>query len=261
MDNKNFVETSENEVQHDDKLGDKVRASIDKLEPDEGVSSRMYLNILEKTQKKKKSAGKIYRFALQAAIPAAACVCLILVGLSSLINKNSETVSGESGLGYYGNGDVMLGNENDMVAGEQDFTDAGGNLEGGVMVANPFTEVEDSSAFEKLGITLKAPADAENIGYTIIDGGIAQVTFTIYGHEYTLRASYQEGDFTGVYGKEKSSEIIDSRNSACMYVVSSGMEEWFKVYWTDGKVNYYLINLDGAGQDEVKSIVKDELLK
>lgn len=260
MNNKNIVETSENDIQYDDKLGDKVRASINKLEPDEGASSRMYLNILEKTQKKKKSAEKIYRFALQAAIPAAACVCFILVGLSSLINKNRETVSGESGSGYYGNSDVMLGNEGDMVEGKQNFTDEG-NLEGGAMIANPFVEVEDSSAFEKIGITLEAPDDAEITGYTIIDNEIAQVEFTISGHEYTLRASYLDGDFAGVYGKEKSSEIIDSRNSACMYVVLSGTEKWYKVYWTDGRINYYLINLDGAGQEEVKSIVKDELLK
>ncbi len=56
---------------------------------------------------------------------------------------------------------------------------------------NPIKEVEGSADFEPIGITLKAPASAEDAVYTIIDDKVASIDYTLDGTEYGLRASYE----------------------------------------------------------------------
>ena len=78
-----------------------------------------------------------------------------------------------------------------------------GNEESGeenVQIVNPIEEVDSAAAFGALGLTLDAPSGAKDVRYSIISGKIAQVNFTVDGHEYTLRASNKETDFSGLYG-------------------------------------------------------------
>lgn len=37
-------------------------------------------------------------------------------------------------------------------------------------------------------------------------------------------------------------------------MVSDGIKNYTKVHWSDGRVNYYLANMDGADKDAVKDI-------
>ena len=54
-----------------------------------------------------------------------------------------------------------------------------------VFVGSPFEDVDGPEGFEKLGFTIDAPENAENLYYCIYDGKIARVDFTLNGHEYT----------------------------------------------------------------------------
>jgi len=74
-----------------------------------------------------------------------------------------------------------------------------GILGGGAELPNPMAQQENAAAFEALGLTLDAPAGAENISYFIIANEIAEVNFTLGGFDYACRASLKTGDISGVY--------------------------------------------------------------
>lgn len=59
----------------------------------------------------------------------------------------------------------------------------------GMGLANPFVPVENAQALAAgLGLTLDAPAGAENTAYSLMDGTMGQVSFELGGAAYTLRA-------------------------------------------------------------------------
>ena len=127
----------------------------------------------------------------------------------------------------------------------------GNNLE----IANPFVSVENASRFEEvLGITADAPEGAENVQYRILDARIADVLFDMKAHSFTLRASKVRGDFSGLYGTEERTELIDSESSAVLTVIRCGDELYRKVTWTDGKTVFILSNTDGASDEEIAAV-------
>lgn len=71
---------------------------------------------------------------------------------------------------------------------------------------NPMQEVSDSLDFEKLGIHMIAPAEAENVQYFIINGEVADIHFTLDGVDYTWRASNTAEDFAGIFERFKTDE-------------------------------------------------------
>lgn len=192
----------------------------------------MFDNILKKAEKRQ-NRGAWKDMALRYALPVAACLCVVIAGAVYSINKDNAH-SGNTG--------------NINVTTEKSFDDEI------VMGGNPFSDVDGSEAFLELGIDADAPENAENISYSIIDGEIANISFELDGHEYILRASYQSGDFTGIYGEEISAEIIDAKSSACLYVIADRDKNYIKVHWSDGRINYYLANTDGADAEAVKNI-------
>ncbi len=70
---------------------------------------------------------------------------------------------------------------------------------GSAQTPNPVVEYDDASAFETLGVSIDAPEDASEAGYSIIGGALAQVKFTLDGSEYTYRAQKTDEDISGVY--------------------------------------------------------------
>lgn len=64
-----------------------------------------------------------------------------------------------------------------------------------VFVGSPFEDVDGPEGFEKLGFTIDAPENAENLYYCIYDGKIARVDFALNGHEYTYEAAKLDGNF------------------------------------------------------------------
>lgn len=218
-----------------DKFNSDIKKSIDRIVPQTGKKEQMYENILAKAEKKKKNSNR-YANVLKYSLPIAACLCVAVGCIAFGYGRGRGNTVPDNG--YYGE-------SNEEYA------------EGAVMGGNPFSDVDGATDFEELGIYIDAPDGAENVSYSIIDGEIADINFALRGHSYELRASQQSGDFTGLYGEEKSSEIIDAKSNACLYLIEDEFVSCYKVHWTDGSVNYYLVNLDGADEDEVRAVAAE----
>ena len=199
-------------------MNEKIKNSIDKIEPESGAKERMYQNILKnaaKAEKTKMSPAKAARIAL----PIAACVCVVILGVTRLMPGVVDN-PGES---------TVLG-------------------------GNPYVEVGDASAFAPLGISVDAPEDAEDRSYAIIDGEIAEVDFSLDRHSYSLRAS-KSGDFSGMNGETVSREPIENGGDAELVTLKvDGVGECRIVEWTSGDVNFALSNSDGAAGDELRAV-------
>lgn len=206
-------------------MDNQIKNSIENITPSEGAEQRMYKNILQKAAREeartrqKKSPMRILRIA----IPAAACLCIAVIGISHINFPGKPPVSDPS----------------------ESF---------GVEAESPFWEVSSAEEFKKIGIEIDAPDGSENIYYVIIDGKMASVDFDKDGHNYMYRASEQSGDFSGIYGDEISREPLDSETGAVLITQSGAEVDYMKIFWTDGKINYYLCNTDGANAEELKKI-------
>lgn len=199
---------------------------MDAIEPELGAKERMYQNIMKKAHQQAAPASKptaqkkrpvsFVRYAL----PIAACFCLIVLGLSRIVPGNMHTAPGESN----------------------------------VQVGNPFVEVKTADDFKAIGITLDAPVGAQNVVYTIIDNEIANVGFEMDGKNFTVRASAQSGDFSGLFGSEETIETIDAAHNAVLSAVRIDASQYYKITWTNGKVNYCLYGTNGADEEQVQAV-------
>lgn len=200
-------------------MNEKIKNSIDKIEPEFGAKERMYQNILKKAakaEKPKMSPTKITRLAL----PIAACVCVVILGVTRFLPGGIEDTPEES---------TILG-------------------------GNPYVEVVDASAFAPLGITVDAPEDADDKSYAIIDGEIAEMKFSLGGHSYRLRASKSD-DISGMNGEIISREPIENGGDAEIITLNIlGVGECRLVEWTSDGINFSLSNSDGAAIDELRAV-------
>lgn len=214
---------------------DIIKNSIEGIEPREGAKERMLANIRQKAQAQnsqsvqtapaaKRNAPMFMKIA-KWALPIAACLVVAVTAVKVIPI-------------------LTLPSESDQ----------------GAMIGNPFELVNSPEEFKKrLGITLDAPEGASEIEYSIIDNSTADIRFTFGKNTYCLRASEQSGDFSGINGVQAAAEQIDSENCAVLFTIKSGTDNFLKLTWTDGKVNYILSNSDGGSADEIKRIY--ELIK
>ncbi len=197
----------------------KIKDAIGSVEPAPGARERMYRNIMDKaaqqTKKPEKQPLRLSRYAL----PIAACLCVVIVGLVHFLSPGGDIDPGE---------EIVMG-------------------------GNPFAEVESAEAFRELSINLDAPEAAQNVFYAVIDGKIAQVQFELDGKSYIARASAQDGDFSGIVGEESDSETVDAQNNAVLSEIQSDTASFYKIVWTNGKVNYCLYGTDGAERGQLIS--------
>lgn len=107
---------------------------------------------------------------------------------------------------------------------------------------SPVRLVGSAAAFNKeLGITVDAPEGSKNVQYRIVDDDIADITFVYNDIYYTLRASKQNGDFSGINGTAVLSELIGENNSAVLTAVTDfSNEAYLKLEWNNGKTRYIL---------------------
>lgn len=196
-----------------------IKNSIDNIEPASGARDRMYQNIMKKAQQAEPAPSPAKKpIALRRyALPIAACLCLVILGLTHFLSSPTAPPD-----------DLVLG-------------------------GNPFVEVESADAFKALSVTLDAPADAQEVSYAIIDGKIAELRFTLDGKAYTARASAQEGDFSGLVGQVLSQEAVDAKTDAVLSVVKSDGTDYCRLDWTNGKIKYCLYGTDGASKAQVLS--------
>lgn len=64
---------------------------------------------------------------------------------------------------------------------------------------NPIVEVEGSADFYDLGFIITPHQQADDVTYSIINGSIAQIIFTLNRETYTYRAAETASDISGVY--------------------------------------------------------------
>lgn len=121
-----------------------------------------------------------------------------------------------------------------------------------VMVGSPFEDVQSAADFEKLGFTIDAPANAENVTYCIYDGQIARVDFTLSGHEYTYEAAQIDGNFSRAEGDAVGSVSLNAKYNAILDRLSP--DSW-RAHWSHDTVSYYLTNFDGAGEEAITAVV------
>ena len=196
-----------------------IKNSIDNIEPASGARDRMYQNIMKKAQQAepapspKKKPIPIKRYAL----PIAACLCLVILGLTHFLSNPAAPPD-----------EIVLG-------------------------GNPFETVDSADDFKVLSVTLDAPADAQEVSYAIIDGEIAELRFALDGKAYIARASAQEGDFSGLAGQVLSQETVDAKTDAVLSVVKSDGTDYCRLDWTNGKIKYCLYGTDGASKTQVLS--------
>lgn len=204
----------------------KIENAIERIEPRDGAKERMLANIKRKAaeQDREAPAAKRKTFADIAkwALPAAACLVIAVVSIKVI--------------------PTLTASESSPISSD-------------VLVGSPFETVNSADEFEKrLGIAIAAPGGASEVQYTIIDGNIAEVYFLYGKNAYSLRASEQSGDFSGLYGVETAAEQLDSANNAVLTTIRDGGQTFLKLTWTDGKVNYILSDTDGGNEDEIKEI-------
>lgn len=202
-------------------MENQIKSSIESITPSPDAEQRMYQSILQKAHedkskdKSKAAENKPFMKILKIALPAAACICLAVLGISRINFSDNPPVSSSSeGLA--------------------------------VEAANPFLEVSSAEDFKKIGIDIEAPEGAENTVYAIISGEIASISYDKDGDSYVFRASEQSGDFSGIYGEVISTEPLNSESGAVLTVQRGADADYLKVFWTDGKINYYLCSTGGG---------------
>ena len=138
----------------------KIKKALEEIEPAPGARERMYQNILRKAAEQQTAPKEENITVFPARRPSqwkrwgslAACLALVLaVGLLLPRLRNSDIEPPGP--------PVMVGSPYEDVAGPEDFA--------------------------KLGFTIAAPAEAEDLYYYILDGEIAGVDFALNGHSYT----------------------------------------------------------------------------
>ena len=213
-----------------------IQKAIETIEPNDAAKERIFANIQKKaaeqtTEQPKEAKVLHFNRAMKWALPIAACLVIVVATVLAL----PYLAGGRKAASF----DAMP-----MDPGEN------------VQIANPWVEVEDAQSLEKsTDMAVEAPAAAEDPRYSAMGNEIADVTFTLDGHEYTLRASKRADDFSGLYAEASDEKTIASAyGNAEMSVLTSGEEIYLKISWSEGDTNYILTNTDGASEEEFLSV-------
>ena len=226
-----------------------VQETLDSIEPAEGAKERMYANILRKASAQetpiqeaaanasvnRKRSGKVTLLRLTRwALPVAACLVLLIVGAIKLSgHKPSDIIDTQGG----------------------DPTDSA--FAGGAQQPSGITEYGSSEALKKAtGLEVLAPQGSEEVLYCSVGTDIAEVSFTVSGKQYTLRASKRDDDFSGLYGEEINHTVADKENGAVLTALRDEGVTFNKIEWKAGDTNYVLMNTDGAGLNGIMAVYK-----
>ena len=133
-----------------------------------------------------------------------------------------------------------------------------------VQMVNPIQNVDGPAEFvNSMGISLEAPEGAENCGYCIISGQIAQIQFAYAGNEYTLRASKTEEDNSGMYGPFEeigANILIDHPDGSCSVKIRYTIEGGAVADWTWEDCYYSLSAVQIADQESFEQFASQTIL-
>lgn len=89
--------------------------------------------------------------------------------------------------------------ETTEAAEKEDSTSAPEDETGAVEMPNPFEEAEGPEELKKAGVSMEAPENAEDAGYWIISGEVAEISFKLDDHAYSYRGAVNAEDFAGIF--------------------------------------------------------------
>jgi len=113
--------------------------------------------------------------------------------------------------------------------------------EGGVQLANPMKQVESAAAFAALGVSIEAPAGAQNPQYFVIADELAEIRYTLDGKEFTYRASAtEEEDISGVYEAFTEDVLLEEAWDYVLTVNTIENNGGTVGIWRHGEVSYSL---------------------
>ncbi len=204
-----------------------VKKAFDEIEPQPGARERMYANILKKAAAQQAAQAEPAEKEAPAETPRKKVVplwrrwgslaaCLVIVAAACVALPRLWNG------GERGDPPVLGGSPLEDASGPEDF--------------------------EKLGFVIDAPAGAEDVSYTIADGEIARVDFTLDGHRYTYEAAQLEGNFSRAEGAAVGSVSLSAEYGAVLDRLSA--DSW-RAHWTRDGVSCYLTNFDGAAEDAI----------
>ena len=205
-----------------------VKNAFDHIEPESGAQERMYANILKKAAAQKEDQNA-----------------------EENIEEKQPTVQKHKTIPMWRRwGSLAACLAIVIVAGFTfpHFFDRSESDNPPVFVGAPFEDVDGPEGFEKLGFTIDAPENAENVYYCIYDGKIARVDFTLNGHEYTYEAAQLDGNFSRAEGDAVGSTALNAEYGATLDSLSP--DTW-RAHWSKEGVNYYLSNFDGASEEAI----------
>ena len=236
----------------------KIRESIEQIEPAAGAKERMLANIRRKAAEQssenaaatqtaaaihtvdfsdtakapdKASTNRRITAVLRWAVPAAACLIIVILGAVQFFpRKNKPSDSG-----------------NNTVTAT--ITQGGDTSTYGPLTTYSTSEELATAT----GIRIDAPAGAADVSYESAGTDFAQVCFTYSGREYTLRASSSDSDFSGLYGEESKPRNLIEANGAVYTLVQDEIADSFKLVWKSGALTNILI---GPGDTPDETIVE-----
>ena len=201
-----------------------IKFAVDEIIPANGAKERMLTNIKRKagTQNPKPISVRLSKWA---ALPAA---CLAVAVITAVGTKVIP-----------------------MLSASQITSDP-------VKVGSSVRSVNSAEAFtDELGISVDAPIGSKNVQYRIIDDEIADISFVYNNIDYTLRASKQNGDFSGISGTAILSKLIGDDNNAMLTAVTDPSNEaYLKLEWNSEKTQYILSCADsevGGNSPNIKN--------
>ncbi len=212
----------------------KIKRAFDEIEPEAGAQERIYANILKKAAAQQKNIpaeqtaadkkeGTVQK---HRSIPAwrrwgslAACLAIVIAVGFALPHLSDRS--------------------------EQDNPP--------VLGGSPFEDVDGADGFEKLGFTIDAPENAENIQYCIVDGEIARVRFSVGDHKYTYEAAKLDGNFSCADGDAVGSISLSAKYDAVLDRLSP--DTW-RAHWNSDDISYYLSNFDGASEEDITAVTQ-----
>ena len=120
----------------------------------------------------------------------------------------------------------------------------------GVMVVNP---MQGKASLEELntaiGCAMKAPEGmtVSDEKFFVISGTIAEYRFAVDGISYTLRASADKGDISGIH--VNGTTLGDAANAANGAAETAVFENGMWTRWFDGDMQYSLVSSETGTAD------------
>lgn len=126
-------------------------------------------------------------------------------------------------------------------------------------IPNPMVSVDSAAAFDALGFTIDAPANAKDIDYFIIDKSLAQVDFTLDDIIYCYRASKTTEDISGVYANfDRAARHLSCKRGDVAIEIDIkriiGDMSGFVAAWQDGDVMHSLYAKSALPEETFNSV-------